>query len=74
MSSPESRLVSDDVAEGLLEDAETILSAGLAFDSTMRVLAIVILALLRDRGARQELAVTYAKHRSETVTRCEEDR
>ncbi len=72
MSSPHSRLVSDDVAEVLGRDAEAILSAQPPHGPMVRGMAAGIAVLLRDRGARQELAAMTSERGAEVVT-CVED-
>jgi hypothetical protein len=69
MSLPETRLVSDSMAERLGRDAAAILSAELSLDPALRMPAVGVSVLLRDSGARQELAAMSAEHRAEVVAR-----
>ena len=72
MSSPEARLVSDDMAAGMLRDAEAILAAQLPYASRERILGVYMMALLRDRSARQELAAISGGLGAKRVSRIEE--
>jgi hypothetical protein len=57
MSAPADRLIGDVAAEGIERDAAAVLGQHLNFDPVTQQLALATMALIRDRSARQELAV-----------------
>jgi hypothetical protein len=56
MSAPEDRLISDEVVDELQREAVGVLNQHQHFDRMTWKFASGVMALIRDRGARQELA------------------